>query len=911
MRVLIAALFTLLLAGIANAQTVSEPGGVAHQTPPLSCPFIGTDNRGLYLCSPTPGGGIFPAVSIIATLRAIDTSTLATGSVIDVMGAVTELDGGGGTYDWQASSAAVDDGGVVINPTGNVGNGRWIRRMNDMGGVPLQVWGAVVAPNAQHVSTLEIQNAFNWATANDGTLYCAGVFYSDTLVVGNHATLNPIAINGTVNLRGPGTNPVGLGNIGGVGSAPCEIRKNPNLATASAAAGGSIPAGTYFFRVYAYDAAGGTGNVLSVTQISAGGVALSGGNGSVDLTWPAVVGAASYKVYISTPSLQSANIGGVVQSTSDLFSFATTTGTNFTFTSLPDNPGKIVSLDRIVAGSGYTNGTYTNVALIGGSGSGATADITVSGGIVTAAVINNVGTDYAIFDNLTALAANIGGTGSGFTVDVYTLEMAPDWVDPNILIPYQSTSFLVMEHVRLNGSGRASHNVYFCGASGDSPPAICGTGGVAAYVESIRFTDNYLAGAIIAGLYLGPHRFLAWSWGTKYFGGRSAIVFDNGADHRFSNDTMSAGHGVQGDECAINLINTSTSAFEGSEIFFSWCGVFSDELSKRDKFIGPDIDDNYYYGVRALGENMEYISPKMTSQCLVKPSRLGGLCFDIGIGNNKTISITSPIFVVGAVANIVDQLPNYNLYFESSATKISGTCPSIFLGYNHPNASGHAYLTNITNDFTCAGPGWLRMTINPNNVTLPYPNGLETLWVGGHDGDNNHLRIDNYKAGISGQTRAPYIDLYNHNGTAAASTHANSANDLGIIQFGGDTDAGVATGGIVKCTSTEQFSATANGTKCVGQGTANTTTTQTTALQWQLGVTVGAPTADLTLTQGALGLQRQATTSGSGTAPGAGGMKLEMVCSATPGQAALVGYAGTSATPVIIKDNIGSGVTGC
>lgn len=80
--------------------------------------------------------------------------------------------------------------------------------------------------------------------------------------------------------------------------------------------------------------------------------------------------------------------------------------------------GMVGVLGTITGGSGYTNGTYGGVALTGGSGSNATANITVSGGIVTAVAVLNPGGQYVTGDVLSASAASIGGTGSGFSVPV-------------------------------------------------------------------------------------------------------------------------------------------------------------------------------------------------------------------------------------------------------------------------------------------------------------------------------------------------------------------------------------------------------------------------------------------------------------------------------------------------------------
>ena len=88
---------------------------------------------------------------------------------------------------------------------------------------------------------------------------------------------------------------------------------------------------------------------------------------------------------------------------------------NFTFT------GPVATLGTIVPGAGYTNGTYNDVALTGGTGTGAKANIVVAGGVVTTVTLTAAGTGYTVGDSLTAPAASIGGTGAGFSIPVATI----------------------------------------------------------------------------------------------------------------------------------------------------------------------------------------------------------------------------------------------------------------------------------------------------------------------------------------------------------------------------------------------------------------------------------------------------------------------------------------------------------
>jgi len=83
--------------------------------------------------------------------------------------------------------------------------------------------------------------------------------------------------------------------------------------------------------------------------------------------------------------------------------------------------GLILTLNTLVGGSLYTNGSYTNVSLTGGAGTGAKATIVVSGNAVTSVTLTAAGDGYAVGNTLSATAASIGGTGSGFSIKVATI----------------------------------------------------------------------------------------------------------------------------------------------------------------------------------------------------------------------------------------------------------------------------------------------------------------------------------------------------------------------------------------------------------------------------------------------------------------------------------------------------------
>lgn len=96
--------------------------------------------------------------------------------------------------------------------------------------------------------------------------------------------------------------------------------------------------------------------------------------------------------------------------------------------------GVIATHGSITGGSSYVNGTYSNVPLTGGTGTGARATIVVAGGAVTTVTITKGGAGYTVADSLSASNTYLGGAGTGFATPVATLTtVSPYWDAPDTI----------------------------------------------------------------------------------------------------------------------------------------------------------------------------------------------------------------------------------------------------------------------------------------------------------------------------------------------------------------------------------------------------------------------------------------------------------------------------------------------
>jgi hypothetical protein len=98
--------------------------------------------------------------------------------------------------------------------------------------------------------------------------------------------------------------------------------------------------------------------------------------------------------------------------------------------------GIITGIGSLTAGTNYTNGTYENIPVTGGSGQNATATITISGSSVTAFTITNGGQFFVVGDTISFSSTSISttnGTGSGFSTTVTSINNSTgtSWLGDN------------------------------------------------------------------------------------------------------------------------------------------------------------------------------------------------------------------------------------------------------------------------------------------------------------------------------------------------------------------------------------------------------------------------------------------------------------------------------------------------
>ena len=253
-----------------------------------------------------------------------------------------------------------------------------------------------------------------------------------------------------------------------------------------------------------------------------------------------------------------------------------------------NSTGSITALGALVGGSLYTNGVYTAVPLTGGAGTGATADITVSSGAVSAVSLRAAGKSYVVGDTLSAAAANIGGTGSGFTIKVGAITTAG-------LIQFTTTPAWVAQF-----NGRA----YF----GVNP---------AAGQPSVIFTDPLVLNCTNANqaLTFGDNQPLVAAGGlplTNQLGGivQSLLVFKNVRIYQITGDASQSNLSINALQVPVGTYSPlSLCSTPDGLAFLAPDGLRIVDLDAR---VGPPI------GVDGTGINLPFVNQLHPSRAVAQ-----------------------------------------------------------------------------------------------------------------------------------------------------------------------------------------------------------------------------------------------------------------------------------------------------
>jgi hypothetical protein len=122
--------------------------------------------------------------------------------------------------------------------------------------------------------------------------------------------------------------------------------------------------------------------------------------------------------------------------------------------------GQIDSLTNLIGGSSYSDGIYNGVPLIGGSGIGAIANITVISGTITNCSVEDSGQDYEIGDILSLTPGELGG-GVGFSIEINSTSpiAPPQMVDYGTILVYCEGNLIVEGQIYLTENFQFSYSI--------------------------------------------------------------------------------------------------------------------------------------------------------------------------------------------------------------------------------------------------------------------------------------------------------------------------------------------------------------------------------------------------------------------------------------------------------------------
>ena len=112
-----------------------------------------------------PGSGGLPVLASMAVMLSLNPGG-STPVLYYLAGYHTEGDGGAGVFLWDPALSATADGGVIVNPTGNSGAGRYLRQLPNQRVALPDYWGAY--GDGSHDDSTAILAAIAWISVSSG-----------------------------------------------------------------------------------------------------------------------------------------------------------------------------------------------------------------------------------------------------------------------------------------------------------------------------------------------------------------------------------------------------------------------------------------------------------------------------------------------------------------------------------------------------------------------------------------------------------------------------------------------------------------------------------------------------------------------------------------------------------------------
>lgn len=614
-----------------------------------------------------------------------------------------------------------------------------------------------------------------YGTITGGTLYTNGTYLNVPMLnatstpagTGSGATANITVSGGAVTGivaqdRGVGykatdiltADPVYIGGVTGI------------IATYGQITGGSLyTAGTY--TNVNFTGGSGTGAVGTVEVTSASITAVNnviGGSNYTNGSFPnvALTGGTGTGA-LATVTTSAGNVVAVV---------ITYGGNNYTVNdvlscSAASIGNGVTAFGGITGGSGYVNGTYPNVTLTGGTGTGARATITVSGGIVVAVTLTYGGVGYTASDALTTANTNLGGTGSSFSVVASTVASSSGFQCDVFSV---STGSVGAVTVTTDGSGYAVNDLL--SASSEDIGGVNGIIGAIGSVTAGNFYTNSTTAYVTASISGTVMTVTAVSAGTIVVG---QTVFGTGVTENTTITSFGSGSG------GVGTYNVSASQTVASTSI-SCIGVFRDTPLTGGSGTGATanivIANNRVYSVAIVNEGVNYAVGDTLSATLSGSTNGIATISAVTGGSNYTNGTYTSVPLTGGTGSGAQA----TIVVASNAVS-SVTITNVGSGYTVSDAMS-ASATLLGNGINTLNTGSL--VGGTNYGTGTYTN----VSLTGGSGSNAQATV---VVGVGGDVTSVTLTARGINYTAADSLSA-AASDLGGVTNGVGT-VGSITGG--------------------------------------------------------------------------------------------------------------------